>query len=271
MTIFEFNDYRTYLRQYIRHLPRKGRGELSKIAQHLRVNTTLISQIMSGLREFNPEQALLLSEYLAHSEAETEYFSLLIQRERAGTVELRRHLDKKIVLLKNEALKLSKRISHEKKLTDQERAVFYSSWIYSAVHLFTSTREKGVTLDDIVARFGIKKNVAAEIVRFLVSAGLCIERSGTYTMGVQSTFVERGSPYVLKHYSNWRINAIRRSETLLDGELMYSGQFSISRSDFEKLREEITDFLKRANQLVKDSKAEDIANLNIDWFWIEPN
>ena len=270
MTIFEFTDYRTFLRQYIRHLPRKGRGELSKIAKHLRVNTTLISQIMSGLREFSQEQALSLSEYLAHTDIEMEYLSLLVQRERAGTSELKRYLDKKIESLKNEALKLSRRISHEKMLTDHERATFYSSWIYSAIHLFTSTREKGVTLEEIAKRFGIKKALAVEIVRFLVATGICTERTGYYSMGVQSTFVERGSPYLLKHHANWRIKAIQRSEMLTANELMYSGQFSLSRADFEKLREEIAEFLKRANQVVKESKAEDVASLNIDWFWIDP-
>lgn len=270
MTIFEFKDYRAYLRHTIRHMPRKGRGELSKIAKHLRVNTTLISQIMSGSRELTPEQALSLSHYMAHTEIETEYFALLVQLSRAGTIELKRHLERKLENIKSEALQLSKRISHEKKLSDHERAIFYSSWLYSAVHLFTSTRDKGVTLDEIATRFALKKNTAADIIRFLVSSGICVERSGHYSMGVQSTFVERGSPYLLKHHSNWRIKAIQKSESMTDRELMYSGQFSLSRDDFDKLREELTDFLKRANQTVKDSKAEDVASLNIDWFWVEP-
>ena len=63
---------------------------------------------MSGSREFSPEQALSLSEYLAHTELETEYLSYLVQRERAGTAELKRYLDKKIEVLKNDALKFSK-------------------------------------------------------------------------------------------------------------------------------------------------------------------
>lgn len=74
---------------------------------------------------------------------ELEYFSLLVQKERAGSHELREHLVRRLAQLKTEASKLSKRISHDRSLTDQERAIFYSSWIYSAVHLFTSLREKG--------------------------------------------------------------------------------------------------------------------------------
>jgi uncharacterized protein (TIGR02147 family) len=269
MSIFKFKDYRSYLRGYIQQLPKNGRGELSRIAKHLEINTTLLSQIMSGTRDFNPEQALALSEYLAHSEIEADYFSYLVQHRRAGTAQLRSHLGKKIEQIRDEALKLSKRISHDMKLTDNQRAIFYSSWIYSAVHLFTSTKQKGVTLVEIADRFEISKNKTAEIIQFLINSGLCIEKLGYYSMGVQSTFVERGSPDLIKHHANWRLKAIQKSESLSEQELMYSGQFSLSNNDFEVLREQIAEFLKRTNKTIKESPAEIIAGLNIDWFWIE--
>lgn len=268
MSIFEFKDYRSYLKNHIKRLPHKGRGELSKIAKHLRVNTTLLSQIMAGTREFSQEQAYSLSLYLAHTELEMDYFSLLIQLMRAGTHELKKHLEKKLEGVKTEALKLSKRISHEKKLTDQQRAIFYSSWIYSAIHLFTSLGSEGVTLEQIATRFNLSKTKTVEIVQFLLSAGVCTDESGKFAMGVQSTFIERDSPYILKHHSNWRIKAIQKSESLQENELMYSGQFSLSKKDFLILRERLAEFLKEANMVVKESPAEELACLNIDWFWL---
>ena len=56
---------------------------------------------------------------------------------------------------------------------------------------------------------------------------------------------------------------------LADEELMYSGQFSLSEKDFQKLRERMAEFLKGVNQTVKDSPAERLAAFNMDWFWIE--
>src|SRR4051812_26541065 len=146
VSLFEFTDYRAYLRAHVARLPKNGRGELTRIAAHLAVNTTLLSQIMSGAREFTPEQAFALSAYLGHSVLEADYFSLLVQIERAGTKDLKDHLERKRKGLKTDALKLAARISHQKKLSDQDRAVFYSSWIYSAVHLYTSVGKNGVTL-----------------------------------------------------------------------------------------------------------------------------
>lgn len=269
MSIFEYTDYRAYLNNYLKQLPKKGRGELSRIAQHLRVNTTLLSQIRSGLRDFNIEQTYEMSIYLGHSELETEYFSILVQIEKSGTSNLKKYLEQKRMKLKNQALSLSERISHEKRLTDQDRTIFYSSWLYSAVHLFTSTNDKGLTLEEICSRFNVSRIKINEIIIFLLKSGLCNEHNGRFSIGVRSTFVERGSPHLLKHHSNWRLKAIAKSDAISNRELMYTGQVSISKKDFETVREKLTEFLKDTMSLVKDSPAQDIASLNIDWFWID--
>lgn len=269
MNLFEFNDYRDYLRAYIKTLPKNGRGELSKLAQYLKVNTTWISQIMSGSQDFNLEQAHALSLYLGHNELEMDYFSLLIQMERAGTQELRQHLKKKIESARQESLKLSKRVKFEKKLSEQDRAIFYSSWIYSAIHIYTSLFEKGVTLDEISHRFQLTKSKTAEAVQFLLKTGIITENSGRYSLGVQSTFVERGSPHILKHHSNWRIKAIQKSENLAETDLMVTGQYSLSNKDFLLLREKLTEFVKGLTKTIQDTDPEEIVCLNLDWFTLE--
>ena len=268
MSLFESRDYRDYLRSWISKQPKAGHGELSRIAVHLRINTAHLSQVMSARREFTPEQALELSRYLGHNELEKEYFMLLVHLARASTPALVQHVEKQLEKIKLDSLSLSKRISHERSLSDEEKTLFYSSWIFSAVHLFTSINDKA-TLDEIAARFTISKSRAAEILRFLVSSGLVKDSDGGFSMGTQSTYIAEDSPHILKHHSNWRIKALQKSESLKSDELMYSGQFSISADDFRNLREQIAEFLKNANSTVKASNAETLACLNIDWFVIE--
>lgn len=268
MGLFEYGDYRIYLREHIQSLPKKGRGELSKIAKYLGVNSTWVSQIMSGSQSFNVEQGYSLSQYFGHTELETEYFSLLIQVERAGTDAFKKHLQKKLAMVKKESLSLSRRVSSAQKLSDHESSVFYSSWVYSAVHIFTSLSGGGVTIDEIAGRFALEKPKAAQIVQFLVGAGIISEKSGRYHIGVRSTFLERGSPHLLKHHSSWRLKAIQRSENLDDEELMISGQYSLSRADFGRLRERIAELVKEVSQTVERTDPEDIVCLNLDWFWL---
>lgn len=268
MILLNFADYRDYLKAHIKTLPNKGRGELSKIAQHLRVNTTWISQILSGAKQFNIDQAVELGAYLDLSDIEIEYFILLIQSERAATHKARAFLKKKIESIKSESMKLQNQITFEKSLNDKEKAIFYSSWIYSAVHLFTSTSEKGVSLDEVMNRFDLKRTRAVDILNFLLQTNLCLKKNDYYLSSTQSTFIDRDSPFLLKHHSNWRIKAIEKSEHLGEEELMFTAPISLSKSDFKEIREELVRSLKKISQRVQASKSESIANLNIDWFWI---
>lgn len=269
MSIFEFSNYRDFIRGYVRNLGKAGHGELSKIASHLRISTTMLSQIMSGQRDFNTDHAYDLAEYLELTELETDYLYLLVEIERAGTHKNKSYLKKKLNQTKEESLKLSKRIQLEKSLNESERATFYSSWIYAAIHLFLGVDKRGVTIEEICQRFDLNRQKTSEILQFFLQTGLAKEKNGRYLTGVQSTFLEQGSPHLLRHHANWRVKAIQKSETLTPRELMFTAPISISKKDFDHLRERITQFLKELSDIVKKSEPEIVANLNLDWFWID--
>lgn len=269
VNIFNYSEYQDYLRAWIADLPQRGRGELAKIARHLEINTTLLSQIMSKSRDFSMEQTLCLGHYLGLNKLELEYFLDLVQLSKANHHLLRKHLQEKLGELRTASKKLATRIRHEKNLSDSEKAIFYSSWIYSAIHLFTSIQEKGVNLEEVTQRFDLTRSKAAEILRFLCDTNLCLESKGYFSIGTQSTFVPKGSPHLNRHHLNWRIKSMEKLERLEDEELMYTAQISISKNDFEKIRELAVDFIQKVNEIAKPSAAEEIVNLNLDLFKLD--
>jgi hypothetical protein len=192
----------------------------------------------------------------------------MIQHERAGTTELKKYWRKKLDDLRTRALKLSERLQAECVLNDQERSVFYSSPLYSAIRLYTSI-DKGKTAAEISERFEITRQRAMEILNFLVSTGLCRIENDRYVMGAQSTHLEKGSPHLAKHHANWRVRAIQRSEDLSDHELMYTSVISLSKHDFEILREKMVADIKTFLKQVHDSPAEEVACFNLDFFWVK--
>lgn len=268
MSIFKYKNYKTFLRNYIDNLPKKGRGEIAKIANFLGVSSTLLSQIISAEKDFSLEQAKGVTEYLALPEIEADYFVLLVHLERAGTVSLKEYYNKKIISIREKALKISERVTPTKSLNDQERSVFYSSHLYAAVWLFTSVGEKGKTIEEIMQRFDLTRIKVLEIIKFLHETHLCIENNGRYKMGTQSTHVEKGSPFLNHHFRNWRIHSIKQSENLSEEELMYTAPVSLSKKDFELLREEMILFIKKFLEKVHQSPAEEVACFNLDFFWI---
>jgi hypothetical protein len=159
-------------------------------------------------------------------------------------------------------------VEPKKTFSEEEKSIFYSSPLYSAIHLYTSTGKEGRTLEEIMERFELTRARAVELMRFLREANLVKEEAGRYKMGIQSTHVAQGSPHLLKHHANWRIKAIQTSESLTAKELMFTSQVSLSEKDFEGLREEMVKFIKSFIAQVEASPAEEIASLNLDWFWI---
>jgi uncharacterized protein (TIGR02147 family) len=266
--IFNFNNYKAFLKDYIHSLPQKGRGQVNKIAQHLEVNSTLVSQVLGDHKDFSYEQGFALCEYLGLKDAETDYFMLLLQFEKAGTAKLKGHLRAKIHSAQEKSKEIKNRVNVDRTLTDQERAVFYSSWLYSAIRLYCSLGN-GKSIDEISDRFLLGREKVSEMLQFLTEAGLCSQEKSLYKMGAQKTHLAQGSPFLARHYSNWRFKAIQRSENIDKIELMYSAPFSVSKKDFEALREEIMKLIQTLQSTVSETTPEDIACINLDLFWIK--
>ena len=98
---------------------------------------------------------------------------------------------------------------------------------------------------------------------------MVIETDGIFSSGPVATHLEKKSPFLIKHHTNWRLKAIQAAESLSDQELMYSANVSISKKDFTVLREELMQVIQRFVEVVKPSPAEDIAQFNLDFFWIK--
>ncbi len=99
--ITEFTDYRLYLRNYILNLPKRGRGEIARLAALLDVNSTMISQVLKGTKKLTQEQVYTLSIYLKLTDFETEYFMMLLQVDRSNNDELKRFWFERVCRLKN--------------------------------------------------------------------------------------------------------------------------------------------------------------------------
>jgi hypothetical protein len=92
---------------------------------------------------------------------------------------------------------------------------------------------------------------------------------GIYKLGKENTFLDKSSPFLVKHHSNWRIKAIQRSEELTERELMFTVPLSVSKKDFALIREEIVKLISRIGGVVKESEAEELAVFQADFFLIK--
>jgi uncharacterized protein (TIGR02147 family) len=243
------------------------RGEKKSISDFLGIHPTLLSQILSGSRTFTEEQVFLLGEYFGLTDLENDYISTLHQLENCQSKIFKAKLVRKKDELKRKSLNLSERVERDKTLTEEEKSVFYSSWHYSAVRMLTSL-EDGITKDEIAERLDLERKKVAEILDFLTKLGLCKFEKGRFHLGVSRTHVEKSSPYYRQHHINWRLKSIQGLDSPKDEDLTFTSPTSISREDFELLREQMVKLIQDFYTTVKDSKAEEVYCFNLDFFRI---
>ncbi|MBI4042551.1 MAG: TIGR02147 family protein [Deltaproteobacteria bacterium] len=265
MNLFQLDDYKEYVRQRIASMPKRGHGEWKKIAECLRIHTSMVSQIFKGEKELTLEQSCALCHYFGLNELETDYFLHLVQRERAGSAQLKQVLTRQMGELKEKFQQLQHRLPKTMKLTEADKALFYSHWYYSGIRLLSSVPEFH-DVDRIAEYLKLPKNVVSSVLTFLVSVGLCANKNGKLQMGPNRTHIEMESPLSARHHTNWRIKALENLQSLAHDELSFTGPMSIAVKDFAKIRGEAVEFIEKVSAIVKDSEPEQLACLTLDWF-----
>lgn len=267
ISVFEFNDYKAFLKSWLESQPNRGRGQVLKIAAAISAHSTLVSQVLNGDRDFSAEQVFGIGQHIGLNALETEYLVSLLQVARAGTFEYKNFQQQKLNQIKKQALNVSQRLGAKRELSDLDRSVFYSTWYYMAIWIFIAV-DGGKTLDDVCERFDLPRSDVNEVLEFLMSCGLAKFESGKYTNQFQHIHLEYGSPYLGRHHANWRVRSLEKIDSLSDEELMFTSPCSLSRKDFLRIREEIVKLIQTTSKIIKDSPEEEIACMNLDLFWI---
>ena len=265
MNFFESTDYRKLLLFRVYQYPKKGYGILKKISEHLNVNSTFISQVVSGTKDFNLEQASLLCEFFGYSELETKYFLLLVQKTRAGNESLRKFLKKQIEEVRVESNKLSARLTADTALSDSNKAIFYSKWYYSAVRQMLAIPGHH-NPESIAVSLGLPRKVVVQALEFLLKTGLCREENSKIVIGPSSTHLGAESPLVKMHHLNWRNKAMDLIDQDHPSKLHYSSPMTLSKKDVQKVRALLLDSIEQVGKTVDNSESEEFYCLNLDWF-----
>jgi len=263
--IFDFEDYKLFSLKWIEGLPHRGRGQLQRLAEHLVVHPTLISQIYRRNKDFTSEQACKAAEFFGLSDRESEFFLALVERERAGNSQLKDYWQRRIATLTEENQAVGNRVLPGHKLTREQQIEFYSSWEYSAARLATSIPQLQ-SIDALSERLGLPIKKTRELIDFLLESGLCVDKRGRISMGPARTHIAAESALSARHHLNWRLKALESHFNLRKHELAFTAPLSIAKKDREKVREILLQTVEKVSALVSDSESEELACLNMDWF-----
>lgn len=264
MNIFTYEEYKQYLRDWIEHRPKKGRGEINAMATHLDINSSLLSAILNTERNLTTEQAFDLNNYLGHGELESDYFMALVSIERAGTYKLKDYYLKKKQNILKKSEKIKSRIKFENPITEEERIIYYSQSLYSIVRIL-STLDKGITLVELIGLTKKKQEQLLEVIKNLIEFGLITERDGHYFATNKNIHISKESPHYTYHRSNWLLEQLQHSPNTSKEDLNFTCPCTLSRSDFDKIKKILLDSISKTHKIIDASPAEGMACLTIDF------
>ncbi len=265
--IFNFSNYREYLLDWIEAQGARSHGLKGRMAAALSVSSSLISQMLKGEKSLTPDQTSELCEFIGLNELESDYLHLLVEIDRAGTPRYREKLNQKLRLLQKQSRQIGKRVQRKKELTDEQRAIFYSSWIYTGVSNVTAI--PGMDHAETVgSQLKIEPRIVHRVLRFLLEIGLVQENNGrfTYEPNASHTHLDQDSPFVNKHHQNWRVKAIQHMETRHEQDLFFTAPLSLSNDAADEIRKLLPNFIQSIMKIAGPSPSERTACLNIDWF-----
>lgn len=265
-SIYEFDDYKDYFNFWVSQLPKGGYGEYRRVSQTLSVSTTLISQVFKGDKQLSAEMASELCDYMRLSDNEADYFLLMLDLQKAGSFKLKNRLKRQIERRKEQARDLQHRVQKDRELSEEDKAVFYSSWIYSGVRLLTDI-ESINDIQDLSLRLNLSMAVVEKVVNFLLEKKLILRKSDTgYKLGPTRTYTKSSSLLTTKHHQNWRLMGFNKMIVNEPQNLFFTSPMVLSEEVAFQIRESLPTLIEEIMAKVPDSKSEVVRCLNIDWF-----
>ncbi|MGZ3743319.1 MAG: TIGR02147 family protein [Pseudobdellovibrionaceae bacterium] len=264
-SIFEYIDYKAYLSSIEQSGAHKGFR--SRLAETTGCQNAFISQVLNGEVNFNLEQGMRIAVFLQLNEEEHQYFLWMIEHKRAGTQELKKYFHNLMMTLREKNLEIKNRVQISQVLSTEAQTTYYSSWIYSAVHIAVMIPALN-SISKIAKALNLTEEKTKSTVEFLISKGL-VERNGQLLKsGRTQIHLGNDSANINKHHSNWRIESLKSLDSPNRGDLHYSGVSCLSKADAEKIRAQFVEVVENYVRQIENSSEETLFAFNLDFFQI---
>jgi uncharacterized protein (TIGR02147 family) len=262
--IFDYLDYKEYLNKMADSQPR---GFKKKIAELSGCQTAYVSHVLNGHAHFSWEQAEAISTGIGHSEDEKEYFLLVLNYSNAGTPSLKKFIKARLDRIREVRLSIKERVKVKETLSREDQAKYYSAWYYAAVHVLL-TIPRFQNKDLISTYLKISPKLTTEVLDFLMSVGLAVKSGNKFVAGSAKIHLEKSSPLISKHHTNWRMLAIRSFENEVDDDLHFSSVFTLTEKDASQIRDILLKSIEHSVSIIKDAKEDVAMAMTLDFFKI---
>lgn len=261
--LFEYEDPVSYLQDVIT-ANSTVRGFISKLAQAAGCQVSYFSQFLRHKNHLSPDHAAGLSDFLGHSNLESEYLLILLLLSRAATPKLKQKLEAKLKTLKLQHQSLSGRMEARNELGELSHR-YYSSWLYAAVHMALAI-PKYQDFQSLAKRFEISEEKARSLLSTLESMHIIYKKEGQWALKNESIHLPQSDELTFMNHFLWRQRALNDIDSGNNASVHYSSVFAVSEKDAKKLKSKILGYIESLRSEIQASPSEEVFCFNLDFF-----
>lgn len=264
-SVFDSASYKDFLQSTEQSRKQVERGFRRRLAEAVGCQSGYISQVLNTKAHFSLEQGLLIAKFLGLSASEQKFFLTLIEKERAGTVELSRYFANELQQIKEKHLSIKERVGDFRELTESQQSVYYSSWHYLAIHMICTI--PGFNEPKKIAEsLNLSDEVVNTVLLFLIQTGILQQKKDQFIAGYTQVHLSRESALIKQHHTNLRLSAVQSLISSRKSDVHYSTVSTLSKADVEVLRAKMIELIETYVATVHPSKEEELVAFNLDFY-----
>ncbi len=263
--LFKYKSYCNYLSNRLNSFSNRS-GKKKEFSKYIGCQSSFLSQVLSKKVHLSLEQGIKANSFFHHSDLESHFFMLLLQKERAGSLELKKYYESQLIDINNQQIKMVTHLSNFNEVPEKIQAKFYSSWKYQAIQTLLSINNLQ-TAEALSNYLSLSLEETYNILNFLTEHQLVIKKNDFFQIGPRNLHLTENSDFLKQHHINWRLKAmdsLGRSKSNFD--LHYSAVITLSKDDVIELRKKLLEQLKSNLSFVQNSPEEVGYSLCIDFF-----
>lgn len=259
--LFSFTRYKDYLR----HESGRTRGLLTALARAAGCQPAYLWRVLNEEVHLTPDHAFKISRHLQFDQLEQEYFLTMVEHERAGDVDFKRHLATKLDSLRKEHEDLRHAAQKPSSDATQKNFAYHAQWFIAACHFLTS-RPKGVTAAEAASALGLPRAQIEQALGWLAANEYVKKQGNKFVFERGSGHIGKQDPILPFFHQNWRQIAVADSYNAETSGLHFTNLQMISNGDFQRLRQLLNDFIRQASAIANESPSEELMVFTCDLF-----
>lgn len=264
ISVYNYKGYRSFFKAWLDQ-QQSSFGLLSQIAKALECQNSHLTRVLKEEVHFTMDQAFRLTEFQKMTESETSYFLRLVEFERSGDFKFRERLKRELSQLKKEHENLSKRHNDQEIQSKEFESLYYSSWVWSAIHVITDIPAYQ-TSDAISKRLSLDEKLVRSVLEKLETYGLVKKKSNKWIFLGGALHLPKTSPMNSVQHGNWRGRAVQQAQNKDNEGLHYSIVQSVSYEDADKIKQLFLDALAEYRKIALPSASQELMCLTLDYF-----